>query len=73
MLIVGLVSLVNEIGVVSVVSMIGVVYVGYEVGLVSAIIIIIIIIKKTLLTCQMPNLTHTVCKLIADTYRQLFD
>ena len=48
MLIVGLVSLVNEIGVV---------YVGYEVGLVSAIIIItiIIIIIKTLLTCQMPN------------------
>ena len=48
MLIVGLVSLVNEIGVVCV---------GYEVGLVSAIIIItiIIIIIKTLLTCQMPN------------------
>ena len=48
MLIVGFVSLVNEIGVV---------YVGYEVGLVSAIIIItiIIIIIKTLLTCQMPN------------------
>ena len=48
MLIVGLVSLVNEIGVV---------YVGNEVGLVSAIIIItiIIIIIKTLLTCQMPN------------------
>ena len=34
----------------SVVSIVGVVYVGYEVGLVSAIIII-----KTLLTCQMPN------------------
>ena len=54
MLIVGLVSLVNEIGVVRV---------GYEVGLVSAIIIIIIItiiimimvIIKSLLKCQMPN------------------
>ena len=61
MLIVGLVSLANEIGVVSVVFIVGVVYVGYEVVLVSAvsaikiIIIIIIIIIKTLLTCQMPN------------------
>ena len=50
MLIVGLETLVNEIGGVSVVSIVGVVYVGYEVGLVSAIIII-----ETLLTCQMPN------------------
>ena len=50
MLIVGLETVVNEIGGVSVVSIVGVVYVGYEVGLVSAIIII-----KTLLTCQMPN------------------
>ena len=63
------VSLVHEIGVISLVSIVGVVYVSYEVGLVSAISVMMTIIIKTL-TFNVSNayyIAYTVSKLIVDT------
>ena len=64
------VSLVHEIGVISLVSIVGVVYVSYEVGLVSAISVMMMIIIIKTLTFNVSNayyIAYTVCKLIVDT------